>query len=296
MIPTEKARQTSRVIEEGRERRRRAVEEEHEADHEDHEEQEVLPGAFLGLVEVGVDPGRAELGQLLQRRRVLAEAVDRLLDGVERGAPIGGVVDVHDEADRDVAVADQTLLPEEVGSRDEAAEGGQALGRRREAGLGLAIDRERRVDGDVGNAVEGALDLVDAGHDRRSQRVVGLGEEQRELAFAEDLLELPGRDEIRIGRDDQAVDGIVLLHLGREERGGRQQDRVDREDEPTLSEQRDEEARQGAVLLLPGHGLCVGAEPVRGSHYGREVAHGDVRSPRRVPAPASEVAKRAGPS
>ena len=123
------------------------------------------------------------------------------------------------------------------------------------------------------DAGERTLDLVDARDHGGRQRVPRLRQQERELAFAEDLLEGPGRDHVRVGRDDQAVDRVVLLHFRRVERRRRQQERVDDQHPPARGDDRREEAREGPGAL---HGLCVGAEPRRIGHRTSEVAHGRV--------------------
>ena len=176
--------------------------------------------------------------------------VDRPIDGRERALALLGALHVEHEPDGEGVVAHQPLLAKQVGARHELAEGVDLGGRGLEPGLGTPEHREGGVGGDMRDRRERALDAIDPCDHRRRQRVVGLRQEERELAGAEHVLEVAGGDVVGIARRDEPIDGIVLPNLRGEVRARGQQQRVARQDVPPPGDDDREDPRQPPCLHL----------------------------------------------
>ena len=93
------------------------------------------------------------------------------------------------------------------------------LSRRRKASPRAPKGRQCGVDGDAWDCRHRALDAVYAVKNLRGERIVGLGEEKRIFARAEDVRELSGCDVVGVTRDNQAIDRVILPNLHRQPSG-----------------------------------------------------------------------------
>ena len=80
----------------------------------------------------------------------------------------------------------------------------------------------------------------------RREGIVHLGEQQGELARPEHLLERARGDEVGVAGDDQAVERVVLPDAHREVHARREQQRVERDEEPARAKDAGEDPLEPA--------------------------------------------------
>ena len=153
---------------------------------------------------------------------------------------------VEHETDGEEVVAEEPLVPEEIRPGDERPERRDLVRGRVEAGVGTTEHGERGVRLHVRDTGQPPLDAVDPRHHRRGQRIVGFRQQERELARAKDLLERACGDVVRILRDDEPVDRVVLTDLSGEPDARREQNGPDGEHEPAPRDQNGETAGEPA--------------------------------------------------